>query len=79
MSGTRRFLLLWAAFLLLVLCLMVRPSDQFHKLKHKKIVKLLLAGALFRKRVIPIPIPFHEESHHTQLVPVPNPVPYKLP
>ncbi|KAG0429300.1 hypothetical protein HPB47_023774 [Ixodes persulcatus] len=75
---TGRVLLAWAV-LLLVLCLMAQPSWQFKHLKHKKFIKALLAGAFLRKRVIPIPIPFHQENHHPQYVPVPQPIPYKVP
>ncbi|KAL1452310.1 hypothetical protein MTO96_027932 [Rhipicephalus appendiculatus] len=74
----RPCILLWvAAFVLLAL--MVHSGEAMHHKKHKKIMKVLLAHALLKKRVIPIPIPFHQVSHHTNIVPVPNPIPFKLP
>ncbi|XP_075736819.1 uncharacterized protein LOC142776667 [Rhipicephalus microplus] len=75
----RPYILLWvAAFVLLALMFHSGEAMHHHK-KHKKIMKVLLAHALLKKRVIPIPIPFHQESHHTNIVPVPNPIPFKVP
>ncbi|XP_077551594.1 uncharacterized protein LOC144165542 [Haemaphysalis longicornis] len=70
----------WLLLAVALLCaLAVRSSEAFHHKKHKKLAKVLLAHMLLKKRVIPIPFPFPQTSHHTNIVPVPNPIPYKVP
>ncbi|KAH7951935.1 hypothetical protein HPB52_015465 [Rhipicephalus sanguineus] len=61
MQQSRRIVAL-ALVALLVATLAVQEARAFHKLKHKKIAKLLIIAKALHPKVIPI-IPFHITKH----------------